>query len=110
MLAARTVLVTGLPSPGKVRLVAALAGRLRDANIDVRLGRHARSDADPSVLHVHAQSDIEALVEGELPDDQSPKGAQVVVAVDWEPVDRSVRRVIATLGTSGVHTPSAAGS
>lgn len=110
MLATRTVLVTGLPSPGKTRLVAALAGRLRGVNIDVRQCREAHADPDPPVLHVHAQSDIEALVEGALPDEQSPRGAQVIVAVDWEPVDRSVTRVIATLGPSGVHPSSAAGS
>ncbi|MGH9173790.1 MAG: hypothetical protein ACRD1H_05515, partial [Vicinamibacterales bacterium] len=93
--------------PGKTLLVDALEGRLRSWNISVRLGRHAQGPSEAPVLHVHAESDLEALVEGGLPERESAKGADLVVAVDWEPVDRSVTRIIETLTASGVHTLAA---
>ena len=109
MLTELTLLVTGLPSPGKARLVDALEGRLRPSNISVRMGSHARGPAEMPILHVHAESDLEALIEGGLPERESSKGAQLVVPVDWEPVDRSVMRIIETLSASGVEM-SAAGA
>lgn len=102
MLAELTLLITGLPSPGKARLVNALAGRLRPSNIAVRLARDAPSPFERFILHVHAETDLEALVEGGLPAYESSKGAQVVVPVDWEPVERSVARVLDSLSASGV--------
>jgi len=102
MLPEFTLLITGLPSPGKTRLVDALAGRLQPSRISVRIGGQAARGAESPILHVHAQTDIEGFIEGGLPDAQSAKGAQLVVSVDWEPVDRSVTRIIDTLTAQGV--------
>ena len=86
------LLVTGLASPGKTRFVDALLGRLDPRDIAVRTSR----DAGEVVLHVHAETDLESMVEGGwlLPD---ASDAQLKVAVDWEPIERSVRRVIEAL-------------
>ncbi len=86
------LLVTGLPSPGKARLVDALADRFGSTNIIVG----ALPGAGVSVLHVHAETDIDGLVEGSGSRDTA-RGARVVVPVDWEPVEQSVERVTATL-------------
>jgi hypothetical protein len=88
------LLVTGLPSVGKNRLVDALANRLGPAHVVVGVlpGAHAGA-----VLHVHAESDVEALIEGSWrprPPDHAP---EVVVRVDWEALDKSVERVLETL-------------
>ena len=107
MLAELTLLITGLPSPGKARLVDALQGRLRPANISVRSRREAPELLAIPILHVHAETDLEAFVEGGLRDSDSAKGAQVVVPVDWEPVDRSVTRIIDSLSANGVATERA---
>ena len=93
------LLVTGLPSAGKNRLVDALANRLGRSQVVVGSlpGAHAGS-----VLHVHAESDVEALIEGswgKRPPDAAP---EVVVRVDWEPVEKSVERVLQTLHTRAV--------
>ena len=86
------LLVTGLPSPGKTRLVGALAVRFGSTNIIVG----ALPGAGVSVLHVHAEADIDGLVEGSGPRDAA-RGARVVIPVDWEPVEQSVARIAATL-------------
>lgn len=49
------------------------------------------------MLHVHAESDLEAFVEGEWPAKRLAKEAALVVHVDWEPTDVSVDRVLQTL-------------
>jgi hypothetical protein len=93
------VYVTGLASTGKSRLVNALRERLSAANVDV----HAISGPAPpptdATLHIHAESDLEALVEGRLQSAARAiaRNAEVLVPVDWEPVERSVNRVIEAL-------------
>jgi len=86
------LLVTGLPSPGKARLVDALAERFGATNILVG----ALPGGGASVLHVHAETDADGLVEGHGPRDTA-RTARVVIPVDWEPVEKSVARVAATL-------------
>ncbi|MGQ0732090.1 MAG: hypothetical protein ACT4QD_00380 [Acidobacteriota bacterium] len=101
------VLVTGLASAGKARLVAALERRLRPARISVRgLASNAPPEPGEAVLHVHAESDLEAMVEGALQaaERRSARAAHLVVPVDWEPVDRSVNRAIESLRARGVVT------
>lgn len=95
------VLVTGLASLGKTRLVEALDRRLRPAGIGV----HA-STACSSVrgLHVHAETDLDSLIEGHLVARTPLRKADLVVRVDWEPVERSVTRVIEQLVTRGIAT------
>ena len=103
MLDEPTLLITGLPSPGKTRLVDALQRRLLPSTIAIRVSTDGLLPAT-TALHVHAETDIEALVEGDLPARAYAKGAQLVVPVDWEPVERSVTRVIETLAARGVAT------
>jgi hypothetical protein len=78
------VLVTGIPSPGKTRLQAAL-----DA-------AHLSLDA---TLRVHAETDFEAMLEpGVLRETRAAAArADVVIPVDWESPEDSVKRVIAAL-------------
>ena len=96
------VLVTGLASPGKMRLVSALQRRLEPSHIPVRSAGGPAFPADVVVLHVHAETDFEALIEGGLPAGNRSSGAQVIVPVDWEPVDRSVTRVVESLASHGL--------
>lgn len=88
------LLVTGLPSTGKTRLVDALSRRLGGGGIIVGSlpGAHVGT-----VLHVHAESDAEALIEGAWRGRDDREAAQVVVRVDWERVDASVERVLQAL-------------
>jgi predicted ATPase len=81
------VLLTGMPSPGKARLKAALEA----AGLAL---------TSPAVgVRVHAESDLEALLEPELQRAarDAASHADIVVEVDWEPTEDSVRRVIAFL-------------
>jgi hypothetical protein len=89
------LLVTGLPSPRKTQLVDGLARRIGASCVIVGSlpGGHA---GDP-VLHVHAESDLEAFVEGEWPDKRAAKRAALVVRIDWEPVETCIDRVLQTL-------------
>jgi hypothetical protein len=91
------LLVTGLPSPGKTRFVDALARRLGPTHTIVGAlpGAHAGS----ALLHIHAETDVEALVEGPLPPRRATQRAELIVRVDWEPVAASVDRVLETLRT-----------
>ena len=98
------VLVTGLPSAGKTRFVHALQHRLDAWHLPVRASGGPALPADVTVLHVHADTDVEAFVEGDLAG-HSSRGAQVVVSVDWESMERSVDRVIEALHTRGLLTP-----
>ena len=89
------LLVTGLPSQGKTRFVEALASRVGPGNVVV--GSLPGANAGAVLVHVHAESDVEALVEGAWPDRTAAKTAAVVVRVDWEPTEVSVERVLRTL-------------
>ena len=103
MLDEPTLLITGLPSPGKARLVDALQRRLRPSDIAIRVSADGVPPLAPT-LHVHAETDLEALVEGRLPARDCSTDAELVVPVDWEPVERSVSRVVATLVARGIAT------
>jgi hypothetical protein len=78
------VFVTGIPSPGKTRLKAAI-----DA-------AHLALDVD---LRVHAETDLEAMLEpGVLRETRAAAAkADLVIPVDWESPEDSVKRVIAAL-------------
>jgi hypothetical protein len=95
------VLVTGLASPGKTRLVEALDRRLRPAGIAVQASTVYSAVRG---LHVHAETDLDSLIEGHLVARAPLHKADVVVRVDWEPVERSVTRVIEQLVTRGIAT------
>jgi len=97
------IVVTGLPSPGKTRLVEALSDRLRNDRITVEASLHA-NDCRPGI-HVHAETDLEALVEGAGSPVAAARGADVVVPVDWESPTRSVARVVELLTARGLVAP-----
>jgi hypothetical protein len=85
------LLLTGMPSPGKARLKEALEAT------DVAIGNA------PTPVRVHAETDLEALLEPGLQRETRAAAAQadIVVPVDWERTERSVQRVIAFLGKQG---------
>jgi hypothetical protein len=91
------LLVTGLPSPGKTRFVDALSRRLGPGHMVV--GTLPGAPAGGELLHVHAETDVEALVEGPYLPRQAAPRPELVVRVDWEPVSASVDRVLETLRT-----------
>jgi hypothetical protein len=98
------VSVTGLPSVGKSRLVTALARELAGAHVTVTSSGSAvrcQIDAGEPIVRVHAESDVDALMEGEMPLSYAADDADLVVRVDWEPPDRSVRRVVELLAARG---------
>ena len=78
------MLLTGIPSLGKTRLKAALEAA------------HIPGDAH---LHIHAETDLEAWLDPEQQREESANAAQadIVIPVDWESPDDSVKRVIAVL-------------
>jgi predicted ATPase len=91
------LLLTGMPSPGKSRLAAAL---------------HAAGLATApaaGTLHVHAESDLEALLEPALL--RTTRAAQahadLIISVDWESTEESVHRVMTLLSSREVDAPSA---
>jgi hypothetical protein len=94
------VLVTGLASPGKTRLVAALERRLRPAGIAVHTS--ASSPSTVRGVHVHAETDLDSLIEGHLRSHAPLHTADVTVPVDWERVERSVSRVMEQLVARGI--------
>lgn len=104
-LAPETVFVTGLASRGKARLIDALRERLASAQIDVRTGELPLED-DDAALRVHAETDVEALIEGGLrtASRRDAERADLIVPVDWESTDRSVSRVMAALVERGLTT------
>ena len=89
------LLVTGLPSPGKTRFVDALSRRLGPGHMIV--GALPGAPAGAALLHVHAETDLEALVEGPYQPRHTPPRPELVVRVDWEPVNASVDRVLETM-------------
>jgi len=85
-MASELLLLTGLPSPGKARLRIALLG--------------AGLAVSPSgTVHVHAETDLEALLEPELLRETRAVAARadLVIPVDWERPEDSVTRVAAFL-------------
>lgn len=99
------VLVTGLASPGKTRLVEALRRRLEPATLTVRVGATRQLiGADAAIFHVHAETDLDAMVEGGLQSiaRHASRDADLLVPVDWERVEHSVNRVIDALIARGV--------
>jgi hypothetical protein len=94
------LLVTGLPSSGKNRLVDALADRLGPNQVVA--GWLPGAHAGNAVLHVHAETDLEALLEGEWPDRRAAEQAELVVRVDWEPIEASIDRVMQTLQSRAI--------
>jgi hypothetical protein len=55
------------------------------------------------VLRVHAETDLDAFVEGlvELDERRAARAADLVVPVDWEPLARSVARITEALIARG---------
>jgi hypothetical protein len=78
------MLLTGIPSAGKARLKAAL---------------DAASIPGDAPVRIHAETDLEALLEPELQREAraAAASADVVIPVDWESPEDSVKRVIAVL-------------
>ena len=89
------LLVTGLPSPRKTRFVDALVRRLGSSHVIV--GSLPGAHAGAVLLHVHAETDVEALLEGTPLPDQTARCADLVVRVDWEPLADCVDRVVDAL-------------
>jgi hypothetical protein len=81
------VLVTGLGSAGKANVRSATAA----------------SPSERIVLRVHAETDLDAFVEGlvELDERRAARAADLVVPVDWEPLARSVARIMEALIARG---------
>ena len=80
------MLLTGIPSPGKARLKAALEA----AGVSLSAG---------GAVRVHAETDLEALLEPGLQRETRDAAAKadLVIPVDWESPENSVKRVIAVL-------------
>jgi hypothetical protein len=78
------MLLTGIPSPGKARLKAALDAASIPVDAPVR---------------VHAETDLEAMLEPNLQRETRAAAAKadIVIPVDWESPADSVKRVIAVL-------------
>lgn len=88
------LLLTGMPSAGKTRLAAALnAAGLTTASA-------------AGTLHVHAESDLEALLDPPLRRaiHAEQATADLIISVDWESTTESVRRVM-TLVSSRHEAP-----
>ena len=100
------VLVTGTTSPGKARLLGALERVLAPAGIAVV--SPSRGALPGHALHVHAEADIDALLETRPgTEGASARRADLLVPVDWEATSHSVRRVIAALVARGVDVAEA---
>jgi hypothetical protein len=85
-MASELLLLTGLPSPGKARLATALE-------------RAGLFISPAGSVHVHAQTDLEALVDPGLLRETNAAAAHadLIVPVDWEQPEQSVARVAAFL-------------
>lgn len=94
--AVSAVCISGLPGEGKRRLVEALAARLAGLTPPVRVTIDAATGPG-GLVRVHAETDLEAMLESS----RFPRDADLVVAVDWEPVARSVARIVALLVSRG---------
>jgi hypothetical protein len=84
------MLLTGIPSPGKARLKAALEA----AGVSLSTG-----GTEAHAVRVHAETDLEALLEPGLQRETRDAAAKadIVIPVDWESPENSVKRVIAVL-------------
>jgi hypothetical protein len=98
---APVIVVTGLASARKTELIDALAKQCAGIAIVSRAERDAASAADV-ILRVHAETDLEAMVEGRSDDHAAARAADIVVPVDWEPLSRSVVRITEALVAHGV--------
>ena len=94
------IVVTGLASPQKARLVDALVTQFDGIASVVRSASGSPAPADV-VLRVHAETDLEAMVEGQSDDSVLARAADVVVPVDWEPLSRSLARITEALVARG---------
>jgi len=97
-----SILVSGLASPGKTQLIEALSHRFSGQGVVVR--SHGEGAVSPgAVLRVHAESDLEALVEGDLAgaERRAAANADLVVPVEWEPLGRSIARITEALVARG---------
>jgi hypothetical protein len=85
-MASELLLLTGIPSPGKARLRSAL----QEAGLTV---------SPSGSVRVHAETDLEALVDPELLREtrDAAAHADLVIPVDWERPEDSVTRVSAFL-------------
>jgi nicotinamide riboside kinase len=100
----RTVIVvTGLASPGKARLIDSLRERLAGTGVVVE-SKRARGD-EVLALCVHAETDLEALVEGAPVAPRAARDADLIVPVDWEATSRSVARIVEWLIGRGIVAP-----
>jgi hypothetical protein len=100
-----TVLVGGLASPGKAQLVAALHRQFARQAVTVRTITILPSDSVAVALYVQAESDAAALVETPLARHGPPPVPDLVIQVDWEPLEQSVGRVVETLIARGLLAP-----
>jgi hypothetical protein len=97
-----SILVSGLASSGKTQLIEALSHQFSGRGVVVRaLGDG--SDSSGAALRVHAESDLEALVEGDLAaaERRAAAAADIVVPVEWEPLARSIARITEALVARG---------
>ena len=97
------VVVTGLASPGKARLIDALRQRLACTGVVVE-SRRPKGD-EVLALCVHAETDLEALVEGAPVAARAARDADLIVPVDWEATSRSVARIVEWLIGRGIVAP-----
>jgi hypothetical protein len=105
------VLVSGLPSRGKAALVDEVARHLAPIGIEVQAVGPVPAAAarrppasDELVVLVHAETDVEAMLEGasQSATTAASREADVIVPVDWEPVARSLARIVEALLSRGV--------
>jgi hypothetical protein len=87
----RFLSLTGLPSPGKARLAQALEAA----------GLHIAPSSDS--LRIHAESDLEGLVDAgpQRETREAARDADLVIPVDWERPQESVRRVQELIASRG---------
>ena len=97
-----SILVSGLASPAKARLIEGLTHQLEALGVVVHSTAEAATPHG-AVLRVHAESDLEALVEGDLAaaERRAAGAADLVVPVDWEPLARSIARITEALVARG---------
>ena len=99
----RVVVVTGLPSTGKASLIDALRKRLLHADVVVESRRAIEGEIH--TMRVHAETDLEAMVEGAPVASRASRDADMIVPVDWEPTSRSVARIVEWLIARGIVAP-----
>jgi hypothetical protein len=99
--ASAAIIVTGVASPQKARFIDAL--RCQFGGIAVVVRSDAAWPTPPDiVLRVHAETDLEAMIEGQSDDRAAARAADLVIPVDWEPLARSLTRIAEALVARGV--------